>query len=105
MNKLEGIAKKYIGSTDYKNSSEMMRKVRVEHVNTDISDEVKKIKCPSLLIWGTMDEAVSLEDGKELEKLIPNSGLVIYEGCTHYAYLERLNQTINVLRSFIESGE
>ena len=52
-----------------------------------------------------MDAAVSLEDGKELEKLIPNSGLVIYEGCTHYAYLERLNQTINVLRSFIESGE
>ena len=44
LNKLEGIAKKYIGSTDYKNASEMMRKVLVEHVNTDISDEVKKIK-------------------------------------------------------------
>ena len=52
-----------------------------------------------------MDAAVSLEDGKQLEKLIPNAGLVIYDGCTHYAYLERLNQTINVLRSFIESEE
>lgn len=105
LNKLEGIAKKYIGSTDYKNASEMMRKILVKHVNTDISDEVTKIKCPSLLIWGTMDAAVSLEDGKELEKLIPNAGLVIYDGCTHYAYLERLNQTINVLKSFIESEE
>ena len=105
LNRLEGIAKKYIGSTDYKNASEMMRKVLVKHVNTDISDEVTKIKCPSLLIWGTMDAAVSLEDGKQLEKLIPNAGLVIYDGCTHYAYLERLNQTINVLRSFIESEE
>ena len=72
LNRLEGIAKKYIGSTDYKNAS---------------------------------DAAVSLEDGKQLEKLIPNAGLVIYDGCTHYAYLERLNQTINVLRSFIESEE
>ena len=45
------------------------------------------------------------KDGKQLEKLIPNAGLVIYDGCTHYAYLERLNQTINVLRSFIESEE
>lgn len=105
VNKLEGFAKKHMGSTDYRNASEVMRKILVEHVNIDISDEVKKIKCPTLIIWGTLDEEVSLEDGKELEKLIPNSGLVIYEGCTHYAYLERLNQTINVLRSFIESGE
>ncbi len=105
VNKLEGFAKKHMGSTDYRNASEVMRKILVEHVNIDISDEVKKIKCPTLIIWGTLDEEVSLEDGKELEKLIPNSGLVIYEGCTHYAYLERLNQTINVFRSFIESGE
>ena len=105
VNKLEGFAKKHIGSTDYRNASEVMRKILVEHVNIDISDEVKKIKCPTLIIWGTLDKEASLEDGKELEKLIPNSGLVIYEGCTHYAYLERLNQTINVLRSFIESGE
>lgn len=105
LNKLESFAKKNIGSTDYKKASEMMRTILVEHVNTDISKDVSKIKCPTLLIWGTLDKQVSLEDGKELEKLIPNSGLVVYEGCTHYAYLERLNQTINVLRSFIESGE
>ncbi|MBR4178186.1 MAG: alpha/beta hydrolase [Bacilli bacterium] len=101
LNKLEGVAKKYIGSTDYKNASEMMRKILVKHVNLDISDEVKDINCPTLLIWGTLDSAVDYNDGVELEKLIPNCGLVTYEGCTHYAYLERLGQTINVLNSFI----
>ena len=35
------------------------------------------------------------------QKSIKDCGLVTYEGCTHYAYLERLNQTINVLNSFI----
>jgi pimeloyl-ACP methyl ester carboxylesterase len=98
-------AKKYFGSTDYKNASSMMRKVLVNHVNLDVSDDAKKIKCPTLLIWGTKDEAVAYEDAIELEKLINNAGIVTYEGNTHYAYLERLNQTINVLKSFIGSDE
>ena len=101
LNKLENVAKKYIGSTDYKNASEMMRKIRVKHVNLDLTDEMKNIKCPTLLIWGTNDSAVDYSDGVELEKLISNCGLVTYEGCTHYAYLERLGQTVNVLNSFI----
>lgn len=105
INKLEGFVKKHVGSTDYRNASETMRKILVNHVNLDLTEEVKKIDVPSLLIWGTNDEAVSIEDAKELEKLIPNAGLVEYEGCTHYAYLERLQQTVNVLRSFIGSEE
>ena len=101
INKLEGFAKKHIGSTDYRNSSEMMRKIMVEHVNLEITEEVKKIKCPTLIVWGTLDEAVPVERAYELEKLIKDSGRVIYQGCTHYAYLERLNQTINVLWNFL----
>lgn len=103
LNKLEGLAKKYIGSTDYKNASEMMRKILVNHVNLDITEDVKNIKCPTLLIWGTMDMAVSIDDAYELEKLIDNCGLVTYDGCTHYAYLERLGQTISVLKSFLDN--
>lgn len=101
LNKLEGYVKKHVGSTDYRNASDMMRRILVKHVNTDLSDEVKNIKCPTVLVWGTNDSAVSYDDALELEKLIPNAGLVTYEGCTHYAYLERLNQTINVINSFI----
>ena len=101
LNKLEGFAKKHIGSTDYRNASETMRKILVEHVNLDIEEEVKKIKCPTLMIWGTMDQEVPVERAYELEKLIEDSGVVTYEGCSHYAYLERLEQTINVLKSFI----
>ena len=105
LNLLANYAKKHMGSTDYKNASEMMRKVLVRHVNLDLTSEVNKIKCPTLLIWGTLDQAVDYEDALELEKLISNCGLVTYEGCTHYAYLERLNQTINVLNSFIGSDK
>lgn len=101
LNKLENFAKRHIGSTDYKNASDMMRKILVETVNYDISDQLYKIKCPTLLIWGTMDQAVSINDAYELEKLIADCGLVTYEGCSHYAYLERFGQTVNVLKNFI----
>ncbi len=101
INKLEGFAKKHIGSTDYKNASPMMREIMVEHVNTDITEEIKKIKAPTLLIWGTLDEAVPLEEAYEIEKLLDDAGVVVFEGCTHYAYLENLARTVNVLRNFL----
>lgn len=101
INKLEGFAKKHIGSTDYKNSSEIMRKVLVETVNYDITENVKKIKVPTILIWGTNDEAVSIELGRILSNLIKDCGLIEYDGCSHYAYLERIDQTINIIKSFI----
>jgi pimeloyl-ACP methyl ester carboxylesterase len=95
-------AKKFMGSTDYKNASPRMREILVKHVNTDLTDKLDKVQCPTLLIWGTADAAVPYEDAVELEKLIKDAGLVTYEGATHYAYLERLQQTINVLKSFIK---
>ncbi len=103
LNHLEGFAKKHIGSTDYRNASPIMREILTRHVNTDISEECKKIMCPSLIIWGTNDEAVPYVRAHQLEDLIRNAGVVTYEGCTHYAYLERLHQTVNVLYSFFGS--
>ena len=102
LNKLEGFAKRHIGSDDYKSASDMMRKILVDTVNLDITEDVKKIKCPTLIVWGTLDEAVPVEDAYILEKLIPDSGIVIYEGCSHYAYLERLSQVVKVIRVFIK---
>ena len=101
INKLEGFAKKHIGSEDYKNASPIMREILVGTVNLDIENEVSKIKAPTLIIWGDLDEAVPLERAYELEKLISDSAVIVYEGCTHYAYLERLGQTINILKSFL----
>lgn len=95
-------AKKHMGSTDYKNASEMMRKILVSTVNLDITEDVKKIKASTLIVWGTNDTAVPLSHAYELEKLINDAGVVEYEGCTHYAYLERLGQTISILNSFLK---
>jgi len=102
---LEEWAKKHFGSTDYRNANPMMREIMVNHVNLDITNELFKIKCPTLIVWGTLDRAVPIADAYELEQLIDNAGLVVYDNCTHYAYLERLGQTIKVLESFIEGSD
>ena len=102
INKLEGWAKNHIGSRDYKAASPVMKQVLVETVNEDLSNDAKKIKAPVILIYGDMDSEVPEEDTKEYERLIPDCGLILYEGCTHYAYLERLNQTVNIIRNFIK---
>ena len=101
LNKFEGFAKRHIGSRDYKNASDFMRKILVEHVNLDITENVKKIKCPTIIVWGTMDNEVPIEEAYELEKLISDSAVIPYEGCTHYAYLERLDQTVSIIKNFI----
>lgn len=101
LNKLEGFAKKHIGSRDYRQASEFMRKIMVEHVNLDITEEVKKIKCPTIIIWGTLDQEVPIERAYELENLINDASVIPYEGCSHYAYLERLNQTVNIIKNFL----
>ena len=89
-----------MGSVDYRNASGVMRDILVAHVNLDITEDIKKISCPTLLIWGTNDQAVSLERAYQLEKLIKDSAVIEYEGCTHYAYLERIVQTVNILKNF-----
>lgn len=102
---LNGVAEKmknHLGSTDYKNASPQMKEILVKHINTDLTDQLKNIKCPTFIIWGTNDEAVPVSDAYELEKLIKDSGLAIYEGCTHYAYLERLGQTNAIIESFMK---
>ncbi len=94
--------KNHLGSTDYKNASPLMKEILVKHINTDLTEQIKNIKCPTFIIWGTNDEAVPVSDAYELEKLIKDSGLAIYEGCTHYAYLERLGQTNAIIESFMK---
>ena len=101
INKLEGFAKNHMGSRDYKNASEIMKKILVNLVNEDLSECAKKINVPTLLIWGDRDTEAPVEDAKELEKIIPDAGLIVLPNSTHYAYLENLPQVINILNNFL----
>lgn len=76
------------GSDDYRNSSPMMRAVMSRCVNEDLKHVMPSIKSPVLLVWGENDTATPLSDAKTMERLIPDSGLVVFPGCGHYSFLD-----------------
>ena len=105
LNQFEEYAKKHIGSRDYRNASPVMRQILVNHVNCDITEDVKKIQCPAIIIWGTNDAEVPLEDAYVLESLLPDAAVIEYAGCTHYAYLEDLGRTVRIIKNFLGSEQ
>lgn len=91
------------GSSDYKNSPEVLRKTMSIILNEDQKYLMPNIKAPTLLIWGDKDTATPIQDGKTMEKLIPGSGLVIYEGAGHFSYLDKLSNCLIVLDEFFKN--
>ena len=100
MNNFGEFMKKYIGSRDYKAASPVMRQILVNTVNEDLSLYASKIEEPTLLIWGDNDQEALLEEAKMLEAILPDGALIVLPG-THYAYLENINQVLNILNSFL----
>lgn len=95
--------RKKAGSSDYNNSSPMMRAVMSRCVNQDLKLYMPSIKAPTLLIWGENDTATPLRDAQTMEKLIPDAGLVSFPGCGHYSFLDNPAQFKAVIRNFILS--
>ena len=53
-----------------------MREILVNVVNADLTKELKQINAPTLLIWGTNDTAVPIEEAKYAESVMKNAALI-----------------------------
>lgn len=94
--------RKKAGSSDYNNASPRMRAVMSKCVNEDLCSVMPSIKAPTLLIWGTDDTATPLSDAKKMERLIPDAGLVSFDGCGHYSFLDNPVGFKAVLKEFLK---
>ena len=91
-----------VGSSDYKNSASVLKDTMNIILNEDMRPMLSKIKAPTLLIWGALDTATPISDAYEMEKNIPNAGLVTYPAGSHFAYLENINNVNIVLNEFFK---
>ena len=96
--------KNCFGSVDYKTATPIMRETLVKLVNTDLKEYLPHINVPTLLIWGTDDKETPISDALAMEKLIPDSGLVKVQNCSHYVFLEEPIYVNRVIRFFL-NGE
>ncbi len=93
---------KNAGSSDYKVLSKNMRATMSKVVNEDLRGYLPDINVPTLLIWGDKDTATPLSDAKLMDKLLPDSGIVVLEGAGHFSYLDYPAKFFGALEYFVK---
>ena len=102
--KLEKKLRDKYGSRDYNALDDEMKKTFVKIINLDLTDLYEQFQASTLLIWGDSDTETPLWMGKEMEKRIPDAGLVVFEGGTHFAYLEQLQRFNTIVCQFLKGA-
>lgn len=92
-----------VGSKDYRDSATVLKDTMKIILNEDQRIYLKDINVPTLLIWGSLDQDTPIYMAKEMEKTIPNCGLVEYPYGTHFSYLENLENCKIVLNEFFKN--
>jgi pimeloyl-ACP methyl ester carboxylesterase len=92
------------GSDDYRQAGSM-RGTLVRVVNEDLRPLLPRIAAPTLLIWGERDDSTPLSDGRLMERLIPDAGLVVFPGAGHYAYADDFDRFSRVVGHFLAARQ
>ena len=100
--KLRDALYRRIASQDYRDAGPM-RPIMVKVVNEDLTHHLPRIQAPTLLVWGSEDDAVPVSHGRRMKSLIRDAGLVIFEGAGHFAYLDEPDRFCRVVRHFFTS--
>lgn len=88
---------KLTGESDYRNANKIQQQIMLNLIYQDLTPILKKIKTPTLIIWGQDDKTTPLTDGKLMHKLIKNSNLEIIKGghCPHYTDPQKVAKIIH----------
>lgn len=69
----------------------------------DSSEELNKIKTPTLIIWGDRDAIIPRSEQETLRERIAGSRLVVYPGAGHVLYWEEPAHVASDIVAFIEN--
>jgi pimeloyl-ACP methyl ester carboxylesterase len=76
-----------------------IREIRANPVGWEAT---RRIRAPTLLIWGRQDKGVPLKYGKRLNDHIPDSRMVIIEETGHLPQWEKPDEITRLLDAFVE---
>jgi pimeloyl-ACP methyl ester carboxylesterase len=93
------------GSSDYKASPGIMRRIMVRVLADDLRPLLSKIQASTLIIWGNDDMDTPVEMGRIMEGEIPDAGLVVFEQAGHYSFLDQMGRFQAVMRVFMKMEE
>ncbi len=74
-------------------------------IEEDLTDQVKLIKTPTLILWGDKDKTTLLSDGKFMEKTISGSLLRIIAGAPHMIHVDAPEKVAQEILDFVNRHE
>lgn len=99
---IRNILLKRFSSTDYLNIPSTMRNTFKNIIKVNLKKYYKNISTEALIIWGENDLDTPLKDGIYLNKVIKNSGLIIYKNSCHFSYLDNPYLTNKILEKYLK---
>ena len=88
------------GSDDYNSATPVMRETLVRSVNEDLSHLIGRIDCPTLVMWGVLDDAVPISDAYKIRDSISDSAVIEFSSSGHFPFITESVRFIAVMRSF-----
>lgn len=86
---------------NYYNDSKKTRKLLINALKEDLTEDLKKIKAKTLIIWGEKDRAISAKTGKLMHQLVKNSKLVILPKIGHFPHIKSVNEFVYNVKDFV----
>ncbi|MHA2032414.1 MAG: alpha/beta fold hydrolase [Candidatus Kariarchaeaceae archaeon] len=72
-----------------------------DEIQTDLP--LDRVTLPTLVIHGTLDYLVSLEEGKTLASTIPNAIIKVFEDTGHVPSITKPNQVVEAIEDWLET--
>ena len=82
-------------------ASGSMRDVFLKVVREDLLEFARRIRVPTLLIWGMQDNQTPLSDGEKIRDAIRQSEMEVIQGATHFVHQEKPQEVAALIREFI----
>jgi pimeloyl-ACP methyl ester carboxylesterase len=71
---------------------------------TDLASHLVELSMPVLIVNGEKDPAVPLKSAVNASKIIKNNHLHIMKGCKHLPHIERPEEFVQVLGTFLDNN-
>lgn len=102
--KIDVFAKKILyysaDSPDYIKTSGIKQDIFKKIIRQDLTHLLYKINIPTLVVWGTRDKYVALNNGKKIAKLIPNAKLEIIKNGKHGLHIQQPENLFEIIKEF-----
>jgi pimeloyl-ACP methyl ester carboxylesterase len=79
---MEALRQKY-GSADYRAATPVMRTVLVTVVAESYDDELRRLQCPTALVWGARDTVVPVSVADAAVVITPDAELTVIDDAGH----------------------